>query len=131
MKLIIGGVYQGKLAYAVENYLIEKKDFVNGEELDSIDWEKSKDCPKGIYNLHSYIKKALQHKENPMEEIKSLLCYNHEIVLITNEIGYGIVPMEATEREYREITGRICCYLAKEAEEVVRVTCGIGRKIKG
>ena len=29
-------------------------------------------------------------------------------VVISNEIGYGIVPMDKFERRYRELTGRIC-----------------------
>ena len=50
--------------------------------------------------------------------------------MISDEIGNGIVPMDAFEREYREQTGRILIELAKEAEEVIRVICGIGQKIK-
>ena len=38
--------------------------------------------------------------------------------------------MDTFEREYREQTGRILIELAKEAEEVIRVICGIGQKIK-
>ena len=38
--------------------------------------------------------------------------------------------MDAFEREYRERTGRILIRLAQEAEEVERVICGIGQRIK-
>jgi adenosyl cobinamide kinase/adenosyl cobinamide phosphate guanylyltransferase len=38
--------------------------------------------------------------------------------------------MEAEERIYRERTGRILEQLAAQADEVVRVVCGIGQKIK-
>ena len=51
-------------------------------------------------------------------------------VIISDEVGNGIVPIEAFEREYRERTGRILVELAKKAEEVERVICGIGQKIK-
>ena len=47
-----------------------------------------------------------------------------------DEIGNGIVPLDAFEREYREQTGRAEILLAKKADEVVRVICGIGQKIK-
>ena len=56
---------------------------------------------------------------------------NPEIVIVTNELGYGVVPVSAFDRRYREDTGRICCKLAAEAEEVWRVYCGIGTCIKG
>ena len=58
-------------------------------------------------------------------------CENSEIVLITDEIGYGIVPADAFYREYRETHGRVCTQIAAEAKEVHRVICGIGTVIKG
>ena len=51
-------------------------------------------------------------------------------IIISDEIGNGIVPVNSFEREYRERTGRILVELAGRAEEVVRVICGIGQKIK-
>ena len=42
----------------------------------------------------------------------------------------GIVPIDSFEREYRERTGRILVKLAEQADEVVRVVCGIGQRIK-
>ena len=47
-----------------------------------------------------------------------------------DEVGNGIVPIDFLEREYRERTGRILVKLANQADEVVRVICGIGQKIK-
>ena len=62
---------------------------------------------------------------------KELYEKNPQIVVVTDEVGYGIVPMEAEERAWREACGRVCTVLAQQAEEVVRVCCGIGRRIKG
>ena len=39
------------------------------------------------------------------------------MILVTDEIGYGIVPMDPFLREVRETTGRICTELAKDAKE--------------
>ncbi|KIR01579.1 hypothetical protein P261_00393 [Lachnospiraceae bacterium TWA4] len=52
-------------------------------------------------------------------------------MLVSNELGYGIVPMDAFDRKYRETTGRICCMIAEQADEVYRVVCGLPQKIKG
>lgn len=52
-------------------------------------------------------------------------------VVICQEIGCGIVPIDRYERERRESIGRLCVLLAKEAETVVRVFCGIATAIKG
>ncbi len=66
----------------------------------------------------------------PEEEVQSFLHRNDNCIIISDEIGNGIVPVEAFEREYRERTGRILIQLAQKAEEVERVICGIGQKIK-
>lgn len=52
-------------------------------------------------------------------------------VVICDEIGCGLVPMDPGERARREQVGRLCIALAKEAEAVVRVVCGVGTVIKG
>ena len=53
-----------------------------------------------------------------------------DCIIISDEVGNGIVPADAFEREYRERTGRILVELAGRADEVVRVVCGISQKIK-
>lgn len=52
------------------------------------------------------------------------------MVVVTNELGCGIVPMDPADREYRETVGRICTCLAARSEEVVRVICGVGMVLK-
>ena len=52
-------------------------------------------------------------------------------VIICNEVGSGVVPMEKKQRAAREETGRICTRLAAEAETVVRMVCGIPMVLKG
>lgn len=61
---------------------------------------------------------------------ESIYNANPDRILVTDEIGYGIVPIDAFEREYREETGRICCLLAEKSEEVWRVCCGLGQRLK-
>ena len=63
--------------------------------------------------------------------LPQLIEKNPDILLITNEQGYGVVPTDRFDREYREKTGRICCQIAKEAKEVHRIVCGVGTVIKG
>lgn len=62
---------------------------------------------------------------------EKLMRRNPGAVVITDEIGYGIVPADAFLREYREAAGRVCTKLAANAKEVWRVSCGIGTRIKG
>ncbi|WP_242998335.1 bifunctional adenosylcobinamide kinase/adenosylcobinamide-phosphate guanylyltransferase [Blautia sp. OF03-13] len=60
-----------------------------------------------------------------------LLQKNPEICIVTNELGYGVVPIEPFDRKWREKTGRICTELAAKADSVTRVVCGIGILLKG
>lgn len=50
--------------------------------------------------------------------------------LICDEVGSGVVPMDAFERQYRETVGRVMCRLTPEADQVIRVQCGIGTILK-
>ena len=61
---------------------------------------------------------------------KNYIAAKGYIISITDEIGYGIVPVDRMEREYREQTGRVCTRLAAYSEKVYRVMCGIGQVIK-
>ena len=68
---------------------------------------------------------------DPKEEVKALLERSDPRVVIADEIGCGLVPIDPFERAWREETGRILCALAREAEAVVRVHCGFPQAIKG
>ena len=52
-------------------------------------------------------------------------------VVIATEVGSGIVPATAEDRAAREAAGRLSCLLAKKADTVIRVFCGIPTVLKG
>ena len=52
-------------------------------------------------------------------------------VVICDEVGSGVIPLEKQRRLGREATGRLCCRLAREATQVVRLVAGIPTVIKG
>ena len=61
---------------------------------------------------------------------RTLLEENPELIIITNELGYGVVPVDPFDRAWREAAGRTCCVLAAEAGQVYRVICGLGQALK-
>ena len=67
-------------------------------------------------------------------EIRSLIAACQrcpaKIVLVTNEVGMGIVPENRLARHFRDIAGRVNQRLAAAADEVWLVVSGIGVKIK-
>ena len=123
MKLIIGGRSQGKLQYAMGKYGV--KDWVLADGSLPEAGEKVM-----IDHFHLWVRQTMEQGECPEEQIKKYVEEHPECIIISDEIGSGLVPVDPFEREYRERTGRILVELAKEAEEVERVICGIGMKIK-
>lgn len=83
-----------------------------------------------IAHFHLYIRRLLEEGRDVREAVGKLLLQNPNLILEVTELGCGIVPVDAFDRNYRETVGRICCELAKEAEAVYRVHCGIGIRIK-
>lgn len=115
MIFIVGGNNQGKLNCAKEMF---------GDGYIYVD------------HYHEVVRNQLQASGNALEQAEQLLQEKKEsgefekLVIISDELGCGIVPIDAFEREYREVNGRVNCYLAKEANMVIRVVCGIGTIIK-
>jgi adenosylcobinamide kinase/adenosylcobinamide-phosphate guanylyltransferase len=53
------------------------------------------------------------------------------VLIVTNEVGMGIVPENPLARHYRDLLGRCNQRIAAVAERVDLVTCGIVQTIKG
>lgn len=53
------------------------------------------------------------------------------IVVVTNEVGQGIVPDNALARHFREAQGRLNIALAAQADLVVQVVAGLSNVLKG
>lgn len=126
MRLVIGGYAQGKLDYVKGKYDMQDSVILDGKiEMTHMS------CKRLIVNhFHNWVRNSLEQGGCPEEEIEEFLEQNPDCILISDEVGNGIVPIEPFEREYRERLGRILIGLAKRAESVERVICGIGQRIK-
>ena len=56
---------------------------------------------------------------------------DHPIVLVSNEVGLGIVPENALARAFRDHTGRLHQMIAAEAGQVHFIAAGLPIKLKG
>lgn len=52
-------------------------------------------------------------------------------VVIATEVGGGVVPVDAEQRDAREAAGRLNCLLSDRADTVVRVFYGLPLVLKG
>lgn len=141
MELYIGGRAQGKLSHVLQKYenpvVFDERDF--REKLDEKVWttnaENGTDASKQLIWNHFHLAvKALLAEGWEQEQIwncvHAFMEENPGLVIIADEIGSGIVPMERDERIYRETTGRLLCRIAKKADSVERIICGIPQKLK-
>ena len=67
------------------------------------------------------------HELDPLPSLEELLSYE---AVICDEVGCGVVPLEWADRERREAIGRLCCALAREAQAVYRLQCGLAMRLK-
>lgn len=54
-----------------------------------------------------------------------------DLVIVSNEVGHGIVPDNALARQFREAQGRLNIALAARADRVVQVVAGLPQVLKG
>lgn len=126
MILIIGGAFQGKKEYAKKTFGLKEEEFADG----ACCGEEELYQAKAVLHLHEFVRRSLKEGRDIGGMAERILQKNPSVILLCNELGSGVVPVEAFDREWREATGRLCCRLAAEAEEVHRVVCGIGMVIK-
>jgi adenosylcobinamide kinase / adenosylcobinamide-phosphate guanylyltransferase len=113
--------------------------------------EEPYDLPKAISGLHGDIQAVVvdcltvwlgnlfYKHENELDFIKlnidqligSFNDCHADIYMVTNEVGWGIVPDNKLSRLFRDYNGLMNQKIASRADEVVVVTCGIPSKIKG
>lgn len=120
MRMYIGGAYQGKLSYAKQ-------------QNPDIKWRDGASCTlkelleaQGVYRFQEFIRRHTEIQDLSEQLIRK----NPSLVIVTDEIGYGLVPVEEKARNFREQTGRICTKLAAHCERVERIVCGISTRIR-
>lgn len=92
------------------------------EHYTDIDFETFKN--EQINKLESYI-------ENEVNELIDVCDQQGKtFIIVSNEVGYGLVPSYRLGRIFRDIAGRINQKIASRAEEVILVTAGIPLRIK-
>lgn len=129
MILIVGGRCQGKGAYAQkllgqegQGCVLQVADGSTGP------WQQAAgaDC---ILNFHEYIRQVLAAGEDLEQFVGQILSAAPEVITM-DEVGCGIVPMERSQRDYREAVGHVGQRLAAAAGQVYRMVCGVPVQIK-
>lgn len=79
--------------------------------------------------MHKYGKDYdfFKEVEQFMSALDSLQC---DIIIVTNEVGMGIVPDNSFARKYRDVAGRINQRVAARADKVKLTVCGVPVTVK-
>lgn len=144
MVLIIGGYAQGQLEYVRQRYEVTDRQVFSACLPDTIrDQDESQDTqteqPVVIQDFNVWLREEIMSAKKESEtvifeqlqrKLGDLLRRYPNVILISDEIGNGLIPMAREERILRDLIGRTQVYLAGQADEVIRVVCGIGQRIK-
>jgi len=131
--LIIGAAFQGKRAYAEQQYrrLTGREPSVGDgwqmELADSLDWPIVDHLTEMLYRLpedddqyqaatDAWLARLTAGQEQDSPALR---------IVVLDEIGAGLVPLTAGDRLWRERCGRLGCRLAELAERVDRIWCGL------
>ena len=57
--------------------------------------------------------------------------HDGSVLMVTNEVGLGIVPENPLARTYRDLVGRCNQHIAAGADQVYLVSCGLPLQLKG
>lgn len=62
--------------------------------------------------------------------LAALRASGARVVLVSNELGMGLVPMEPESRRFRDLAGRVNQLVAAAVDEVVLVVAGVPLRVK-
>jgi adenosylcobinamide kinase / adenosylcobinamide-phosphate guanylyltransferase len=92
---------------------------------DEAGWEEE----QSVHKINGYIDNALSAIEE-MLHVVTELDHGKTLVVVSNEVGLGIVPAYALGRLYRDALGRVNQRLASAATRVYLMVAGLGVDIK-
>lgn len=91
----------------------------------NIDWDN--------FEKKMYIQTLEKLNKNVENSVNKLLNVTNEfenVIIVSNELGMGLVPSYPLGRYFREIAGKMNQIVAEKADEVYFVVSGISMKIK-
>ncbi len=107
MILVIGGIASGKRTY------IQSLGFCEDDMSSSVHADS-----RVLYGLEEVLRQGALSTDD-----FDAIVRKH--VVACREVGQGVVPLDAADREWRELVGRTCVELAMHADKIVRMVCGI------
>lgn len=124
MNLIIGGAYQGKRDFAMSTFGYQEADIFTcqGTHIDF-----STGC---VDHVEEFVFACVQAGKDPVAYFEENRELWQNCTLICQDLSCGVVPLGAELRSWRNGTGSLCQYLARHAQRVSRIFCGLEQRLK-
>ncbi len=129
MIMVTGGAFAGKREFVKKQFGLREEDIIRGEDCSPEDVFAAK-CVDHYERIIRRIMDGGAGQDDVCAFTDRLLRENPGVTVIMDEIGSGIIPLDKSERLWREQTGRAGCRIAAAADTVIRVCCGIPSVIK-
>ena len=81
--------------------------------------------------LNNLIFEKIDWKSEVLRLVECLVKQKQPIILVTNEVGSGIIPENKLARQFSDIVGETNSIIAKNVDAVFLVVSGVSLKIKG
>lgn len=111
----------------ITNILLAKGEDAEELAMKLESFEVEKLAPEFASELASLEERVLTEVEHIIEKAKKTEA---DVIIVSNEVGTGIVPEYKLGRIFRDIAGRVHQLLAAEADEVYFITAGLAQKLK-
>lgn len=136
MEVYAGGRSQGKLEYVLKKKGFGKDVVVDGSNLKTVCGSNGKLLIEldnkylVVDHFHELTRNYADIPEVLYGFVEKLVNERDDIIIISDQVGGGIVPLDRADMEWRELHGRIMCKLVGHASHFERIICGIGQVIK-
>lgn len=98
-------------------------------------YDSLKQCnrPVLVECVTMWLNNALYHQHSDtqiLEELETVMSLQTDLVLVHNEVGFGIIPDNALARRFVDLSGKAAQIMAKNCDEVFFCSAGLKLKMK-
>ncbi len=87
-----------------------------------------------LWATNEMLADAAQLEQRLFAQLDLILAWARQrgivLLLVSNEVGWGIVPENALARHFRDVLGRVNAYVAQAASHVILMVAGLPIEIK-
>lgn len=146
MHFITGGAYNGKNRWVNKHYNLgtTKHLWLSAYKDETFITAEDRDLPSIVVleGIEQWIRSHINRQKSMDSIVAELQNYfhewlhwekqsdNHQVIIIGTDITKGIVPVEQHDRRFRDVTGWVYQFIAKQSVSMDIIWYGIAERIK-